>query len=91
MITYSEFSDLWRLPALRHEIPRLPDWIQVHAVHTDTDVRCDLNGLQVADIRRKMFRDDHPDRWKLLFVHNPVYNSGHHRNDDQERRTRAWV
>ena len=38
-----------------------------------------------------MCRDDHPDRWKLLFGHNPVYNSGHHRNDGQERRTRATV
>ena len=91
MVTYSEFSDLWRLPAPHYEIPRLPDWIQMHAMHTDTDVRRDLNGLQVASIRRKMCRDDHPDRWKVLFGHNPVYNSGHHRNDGQERRTRALV
>ena len=91
MVTYSEFSDLWRLPALHYEIPLLPDWIQMHAIHTDTDVRRDLNGLQVASIHRKMCRDDHPDRWKLLFGHNPVYNSGHHQNDGQERRTRAMV
>ena len=91
MVTYSEFSDLWRLPAPYYAIPRLPDWIQMHAIHTDTDVRRDLNGLQVASIRRKMCRDDHPDRWKLLFGHHPVYNSGHHRNDRQEQRTRALV
>ena len=91
MVTYSEFSDLWRLPAPHYEIPRLPDWIQMHAMHTDTDERRDLNGLQVASIRRQMCRDDDPDRWKLLFGHHPVYNSGHHRNDGQERRTRALV
>ena len=91
MVTYSEFSDLWRLPALHYEIPRLPDWIQIHAIHTDTDERRDLNGLQVASIRRRMCREEPPDRWKLLFGHHPVYNSGHHRNDGQERRTRALV
>lgn len=91
MVTYSEFSDLWRVPAPHYEIPRLPDWIQMHAMHTDTDERRDLNGLQVASIRRQMCRADHPNRWKLLFGHQPVYNSGHHRNDGQERRTRALV
>ena len=91
MVTYSEFSDLWRMPALHYEIPRLPDWIQIQAIHTDTDERRDLNGLQVASIRRNLCREDHPDRWKLLFGHQPVYNSGHHRNDGQERRTRALV
>jgi hypothetical protein len=91
LVTYSEFSDLWRLPALHYEVGRLPDWLQVHAVHTDTDVRRDLNGLQVASIRRRMCRDDSPDRWKILFGHHPVYNSGNHRNDTDERRTRALV
>ena len=91
MVTYSEFNDLWRLPALHYEIPKLPDMIQIHAMHTDTDERRDLNGLQVASIRRQLWRDDNPDRWKLLYGHQPVYNSGHHRNDRQERRTRALV
>ena len=91
LITYSEFSNLWRFPALHYEIPRLPDWVQVHTVHTDTDVRRDLNGLQVASIRRKMCGEGNPDRWKILVGHQPVYNSGHHRNDGNERRTRALV
>jgi len=90
MVTYSEFNRLWRMPALHYEVPRLPDWIQIHAVHTDTDVRRDLNGLQVESIRRAMCADG-PDRWKILFGHHPVYNSGHHRNDDNEQRTRALI
>ena len=91
MVTYSEFSDLWRIPALHYEIPRLPDWVQIHAVHTDTDVRRDLNGLQVESIRRRMCDQTDTDRWKVLFGHQPVYNSGHHRNDGNERRTRALL
>ena len=91
MLTYSEFSPLWRLPALHYEIPRLPEWIQIHAAHTDTDVRRDLNGLQVASIRRAMCAEGNRDRWRILFGHHPIYNSGHHRNDRQERRTRALI
>ena len=91
MVTYSEFSTLWRLPALHYEIPRLPAWLQIHAVHTDTDVRRDLNGLQVASIRRTLCGEGRPDRWKFLFGHNPVYNSGHHRNDSNEQRTRGLI
>lgn len=91
VITYSEFSDLWRLPALHYEVGRLPDWVQIHAVHTDTDERRDLNGLQVASLRRDMCRQDDPDRWKIMFGHQPVYNSGHHRNDGDERRARAML
>ena len=91
MMTYSEFSPRWRLPALHYEIPRLPEWIQIHAVHTDTDERRDLNGLQVASIKRRLCADEPPDRWRFLFGHQPVYNSGHHRNDAQERRTRALI
>ncbi len=91
MVTYSEFSDLWRMPAQHYEVPRLPDWVQIHAVHTDTDVRRDLNGMQVESIRRRMCGAANPDRWKILFGHQPVYNSGHHRNDGSERRTRALL
>lgn len=91
MVTYSEFSDLWRLPALHYEVPLLPPWIQIHAVHTDTDERRDLNGLQVEAIRRRMCADTGVDRWKVLFGHQPVYNSGHHRNDGNERRARALL
>ena len=91
MVTYSEFSDLWRLPALHYELPRLPDWVQIYAAHTDTDVRRDLNGLQVASIRRALCADGRRDRWKILFGHHPVYNSGHHRNDGNEQRTRALL
>ena len=35
MVTYSEFNDLWRLPALHYEIPKLPDM--------DSD-SCDAHG-----------------------------------------------
>lgn len=91
MVTYSEFSDLWRLPALHYELPLLPEWVQIHAVHTDTDVRRDLNGLQVASLRRALCREGYPDRWKIAFGHHPVYNSGHHRNDANEQRTRALL
>ncbi len=91
MVTYSEFSDLWRLPSLHYEIPLLPEWIQVRALHTDTDVRRDLNGLQVASAKRWLCDQDQPDRWKVVFGHQPVYNSGHHRNNGNEKRTRALV
>ena len=91
LVTYSEFSPLWRFPALHYEIPLLPEWIQIHAVHTDTDVRRDLNGLQVASLKRALCGDRDPDRWKVLFGHQPVYNSGHHRRDGQQRRTRALL
>ena len=93
MLTYSEFSPLWRLPALHYEIPRLPDWLQIHALHTDTDtdVRRELNGLQVASVKRTLCSEGNPTRWKVVFGHHPVYNSGHHRDDSQERQTRALV
>ena len=91
MVTYSEFNDLWRMPSLHYDIPRLPDWVQIHSVHTDTDVRRDLNGMQVDSIRRRMCNESGSSRWKVLFGHNPVYNSGHHRNDGNEQRTRALI
>lgn len=91
LLTYSEFSSLWRFPALHYEVPLLPDWIQIHAVHTDTDVRRDLNGLQVTSIKRALCGEGDPNRWKVLFGHQPVYNSGHHRNDGQEQSTRALL
>ena len=91
MVTYSEFSDLWRLPGFHYEVPLLPAWIQVHALHTDTDVRRDLNGLQIASVKRALCDDDRSGRWKVVFAHNPVYNSGHHRNDGNERRTRDLI
>ena len=91
MVTYSEFSDLWRLPAFHYEVPVLPDWLQIQAIHTDTDERRDLNGMQVASLKRDLCDERNPDRWKLAFGHNPVYNSGHHRGDGNEQRTRALL
>lgn len=91
MITYSEFSRLWRMPAFHYEVPLLPDWVQIYALHTDTDERRDLNGLQVAAARKALCEPRRPDRWKLVFGHQPVYNSGHHRNDGNERRTRSLL
>ncbi len=91
MLTYSEFSKLWRFPAFHYEIPLLPQWIQIYALHTDTDERRDLNGLQVTSAKRALCAERNPDRWKLAFGHQPVYNSGHHRGDSQEQRTRALL
>lgn len=89
LITYSEFSDLWRLPALHYDVPGLPDWIQIYGLHTDTDVRRDLNGLQVHSARRTLCEDRGDERWKIAFGHQPIYNSGHHRDDTNERRART--
>jgi len=89
-ITYSEFSTLWRMPAQHYAVPRLPAWLQIQAIHTDTDIRRDLNGLQVAAIKRNLCAES-PGRWKLAFGHYPVYNSGHHGEDANERRVRALV
>jgi len=90
LITYSEFSTLWRMPAQHYAVPRLPAWVQVQAIHTDTGIRRDLNGLQVASIRRGLCAEG-PERWKLAFGHYPVYNSGHHGGDADERRVRALL
>jgi hypothetical protein len=89
-IAYSEFSPLWRMPAQYYTVPRLPPWIQLQAIHTDTSKRRDLNGLQVAAVRRALCAEG-PARWKLAFGHHPIYNSGHHRDDSDERRTRALL
>ncbi len=91
LITYSEFSELWRLPALHYEVPRLPDWIQIYGLHTDTDVRRDLNGLQIHSARRALCEERDTERWKIAFGHQPIYNSGHHQNDANERRTRTLL
>jgi hypothetical protein len=91
MLTYSEFSKLWRMPALHYEVPLLPKWIQIYGLHTDTDERGDLNGLQIASAKRALCDDSGPNRWKVAFGHQPVYNSGHHRGDANERRTRALL
>lgn len=91
LITYSEFSDLWRLPALHYEVPKLPEWIQIYGLHTDTDVRRDLNGLQVRSAQRSLCEERNSARWKIVFGHQPIYNSGHHRNDANERRTRTMI
>ena len=91
MITYSEFSELWRIPAFHYQIPLLPEWIQIYGVHTDTDEGRDLNGLQIRSARRSLCASENPDRWKLLFGHQPVYNSGHHRGDGNERRARSLL
>ena len=90
-VTYSEFSRLWRMPAFHYDVPLLPDWIQIYALDTDTDERRTLNGLQVAAAKNALCAERNPDRWKLVFGHQPVYNSGHHRRDAEERRTRAMV
>lgn len=91
MLTYSEFSKLWRMPAYHYEIPLLPEWIQVYGLHTDTDKRRDLNGLQIASAKRVLCGAGQADRWKLAFGHQPIYNSGHHRDDSNERRTRSLL
>ena len=91
MVTYSEFSDLWRLPSFHYDVPLLPAWLQIYALHSDTDVRRELNGLQVASVKRALCDEQRLDRWKVVFAHHPVYNSGHHRNDNNERRTRALI
>jgi len=90
-LTYSEFSELWRMPAFHYDVPLLPDWIQIYALHTDTDVRRDLNGLQVHAARRSLCEERNADRWKIAFGHQPVYNSGHHAGDTNERRVRALI
>jgi tartrate-resistant acid phosphatase type 5 len=90
-ITYSEFSKLWRIPALHYEVPKLPEWIQIYGLHTDSDVRRDLNGLQIHSARRTLCEERAVERWKIVFGHHPLYNSGHHRDDANERRTRALV
>jgi hypothetical protein len=89
-IAYSEFSRLWRMPAQYYAVPRLPPWVQIQAIHTDTSKRRDLNGLQVAALRRSLCAEG-PGRWKLAFGHHPVYNSGHHGDDGDEGRTRALL
>lgn len=91
LIDYSSFSDLWRLPAFHYEVPGLPRWLQLQAVFTDTDVRGDLNGLQIERLKRALC-DDRPERrWSIAFGHQPVFNSGHHRGDANERRARALL
>jgi hypothetical protein len=91
MLTYSEFSTLWRFPTFHYEIPLLPDWVQIYALHTDTDERRDLNGLQIASAKKALCRERQADRWKLVFGHQPAYNSGHHRGDSKEDRTRSLI
>ena len=91
MLTYSEFSKLWRFPTFHYQIPLLPEWIQIYGLHTDTDERRDLNGLQVTSAKRALCAEENPERWKIAFGHQPVYNSGHHRGDSQEQRTRALI
>ena len=91
MVTYSQFSSLWRLPGFHYGIPLLPTWLQVHALHTDTDERRELNGLQIASVKRALCNSENPGRWKVVFAHHPVYNSGHHANDGNERRVRALL
>ena len=91
MLTYSAYSDLWRVPAFHYAVPGLPDWIQIYGLHTDTVEGRDLNGLQVEVARRALCEPEPAGRWKMAFGHNPVYNSGHHRNDGNERRTRTLI
>ena len=91
MLTYSEFSTLWRFPTFHYEVPLLPRWIQVYALHTDTDERRDLNGLQIASAKKALCAERQADRWKLVFGHQPAYNSGHHQGDSKEERTRALI
>lgn len=93
-VTYTQFSKLWRLPALHYEVPELPEWVEIYGLHTDSDVRRDLNGLQVLAAKRSLCgeRDGkRADRWKIVFGHQPVHNNGHHQNDANERRVRALL
>jgi len=90
LVTYSRFNSMWRMPAQHYQIPRLPSWLQMQAIHTDTDVRRDLNGLQVAALRQNLCAGG-AERWKLAFGHQPVHNSGHHKGNGDERRARALL
>lgn len=89
-VTYSRFNSMWRMPAQYYRIPRLPSWLHVQAIHTDTNVRRDLNGLQVAALRQDLCAGE-AERWKLAFGHQPLYNSGHHGGGGDERRARALL
>lgn len=91
LIDYSRVSDLWRLPAFHYDVPALPDWLQIRAIHTDTDVGRDLNGLQVDVLKQSLCAEGRTPRWKFAFGHHPVYNSGQHRGDANERRVRALL
>lgn len=91
LIDYSRLSELWRLPAFHYDVPMLPDWLQIRAVHTDTDVGRDLNGVQIAVLKQSLCAERPTPRWKFAFGHHPVYNSGHHRDDDNERRVRSLL
>lgn len=91
LIDYSRLSELWRLPAFHYDVPGLPEWLQIRAVHTDTDVGRDLNGVQVEVLRQSLCAERSTPRWKLAFGHHPVYNSGHHGGDANERRVRALL
>lgn len=91
MVDYSQLSELWRLPAHHYDVPGLPDWLQIRAVDTDTDVRRDLNGLQVEVLKRALCAEHPEPRWKLVFGHHPLYSSGAHGGDANERRVRAML
>lgn len=91
LVDYSQVSDLWRLPALHYDVPELPDWLQIRAIHTDTDVGRDLNGVQVDVLKQSLCAERPTPRWKFAFGHHPVYNSGRHRGDANERRVRALL
>jgi Calcineurin-like phosphoesterase len=91
LVDYASLSDLWGLPAFNYEVPRLPAWLQIHAIHTDADVRRDLNGIQVEAIRQRLCAESPSARWRFAFGHHPVFSSGHHRGDGNERRVRALL
>jgi tartrate-resistant acid phosphatase type 5 len=91
LFDYSQVSGLWRLPAYHYDVPGLPDWLQLRAVHTDTDERRDLNGLQVEVLRSALCTERTVPRWKLVFGHHPLYSSGQHGGDGNERRVRAML
>jgi predicted phosphodiesterase len=89
-VMYTWESKLWRTPAYYFDVPYLPDWIQIYGIHTDTDEKRDFNGLQVGAIRRALCDEKRdPERWKLVFGHQPLVNHGHHESSGTERRMNA--
>jgi hypothetical protein len=75
-IAYTRQSSRWRMPASDFAVPRLPAWIRIYGLDTNSLRR----GKKLGQVDRAAAALCGGDGWRIVLGHHPVYSSGPHSN-----------
>lgn len=79
-VRYTTHSDLWRMPDLNYGIPKLPDWLHIYGLFTESMAEDSMWepsdwALQTADKARAYFNRQPRSGWRVVFGHHPLWAS----------------